>query len=97
MADETKPPAHAEHDADQFPRQMLLVRDVFGFSFDEATHVARRFSNNGEMFDAIRSVVDFLPTSGLPAEDVATLEALLKQEIEVMSYSQVTRCSVISL
>lgn len=86
-----------EEEAERFPAQMLLVPDVFTFSFAEANALAKNFGSNGALFGAMVTVAKYIETAELPADDRETLAQLLHEEIEVMSYTQTSRSSVISL
>jgi hypothetical protein len=84
-------------EAEKFPLCMLLIRDVFAFSFEEATKVSEKFSCNSELFAAFEEVKAYLADCPLPDDQRALLIHLLQEEAQVISYSQTTRCSVIAL
>lgn len=97
MEDLNEKLARIEDSSERFPPQMLLVREVFSYSFEEAAKVTRRFGSNAELMDVIQQVRDFIAKSDLPEDGKMLLDALLQEEIEVMSFSQTSRSSVISL
>lgn len=97
MEDLEEKRARIEDSSERFPPQMLLVNEVFSYSYDEAAKVTQRFGSNAELLEVIRQVRDYIAQSELPDDAKMLLDALLQEETEVMSFSQTSRCSVISL
>jgi hypothetical protein len=83
--------------AERFPLQMLLIREVFAFSFAEAGRISSRFQTQSECIEAIMLLRNHIGASDLDDEEKADVDALLREEIDVISFSQTSRCSVISL
>lgn len=86
-----------EDTAERYPLQMLMVREIFSFSFAEASLISSRFQTQAECVEAIMLLQDFLAASDLDDDRKAHGDALLLEEIDVISFSQTSRCSVISL
>jgi hypothetical protein len=84
-------------EAEKFPPCMLLVRDLFSFSYAEAAKVSEKFGCNADIFAALEEVKAYLAESSLPDDQRELLVQLLAEEAEVIAYSQTTRCSVIAL
>ena len=97
MEDLDEKRARIEDSSERFPPQMLLVREVFSYSFEDAAKVTERFGSNAELLDVIQQVREYIAQSELPEDGKMLLDALLQEETEVMSFSQTSRCSVISL
>jgi len=97
MTDEQNGPTDFEGDAEKFPQQMLLVRDVFAFDFGEIAKVSDKFGSNSELFQNLKGVIRFLESAELESDEKEKLTRLIKEEIDVMSFSQTTRSSVVSL
>jgi hypothetical protein len=86
-----------EDKAERYPLQMMMVREVFSFSPDAASRISAQFQTQAEFLDAINRLRDHIGSSGLPEHNRAILDSLLTDEIEVISFSQTSRCSVISI
>ena len=86
-----------EDGAERFPKQATFVWEVFSFSFVNAARILDRLGSNTELINVISSVRSYIEVAELPDEDKAIIDALLQEEIEVMSFSQTSRCSVIAL
>ena len=89
--------ARIEDSSERFPMQMLLIPEIFQYSFDEAAKATERFGSNAELLDVIEQVRTFIAQSELPEDSKKLMDTLLQQETEVMTFSQSNRCSVISL
>ena len=86
-----------EDTAERYPLQMLLIREVFTFSFAEATRISSKFQTQSECIEAIQTLRNYIGASGIDDETQANVDALLREEIDVISFSQTSRCSVITL
>jgi hypothetical protein len=86
-----------EDTAERYPLQMLLIREVFAFSFAEATRISSKFQTQSECIEAIQLLRNYIGASGIDDETKADVDALLREEIDVISFSQTSRCSVITL
>jgi hypothetical protein len=77
---------------------MLMVRDLFAFSYAEAAKVSEKFGCNADIFAALEEVKAYLAEQqSLPEAHLELLLQLLTEEAQVIAYSQTTRCSVIAL
>lgn len=81
----------------KFPLHMTFVREVFGFSHEEARKVSGRFGCISDLLEAIRRVDRTISASDLPELEKSNLGKLLREEIEVISFSVVSRNSVIAV
>ena len=97
MTDATQAMTDIEDSAGKFPQQMLLIPDVFAFSFAEAKKVSLSFGSNAELFGTIDQVIAFIEQSALDPEEAAQVVALLREEAEVIAFAQKSRSSVIAL
>jgi elongation factor P--beta-lysine ligase len=86
-----------EDTAERYPLQMLMVREVFSYSYAEAARISARFLTQAEFVEAIDQLRAHVAASDLPDETRADLDARLFEEIEVITFSQTSRCSVISI
>lgn len=86
-----------EDTAERYPLQMILIREVFTFSFAEATRISSKFQTQSECVESIQLLRNFIGASGIDEEAKANVDALLREEIDVISFSQTSRCSVITL
>ena len=86
-----------EDNAGRFPVQMLLIRDVFSFSFAQATETGQFFSGAVDFCNIFEKIIAFLQSSSLPPEDIETLVTLMQEEAEVISFSLRSRSGVIAL
>jgi hypothetical protein len=86
-----------EDSSERFPAQMIFVNEVFSFSFNEIGKVTKRLGSNAELIDVIQQTRSFIAQSELSDETKQLMDALLQEEIEVISFSQTNRSSVISL
>ena len=89
--------AEIEDSSERFPPQMLLIREIFAFSFADAAKISKRFSSNDEMISMLHKLKSFVARCDLEEEQKTVLNRLVEEEIEVVSFSQTSRCSVISL
>jgi hypothetical protein len=83
--------------AERFPLQMLMIREVFTFSFAEASRISNKFQTQSDCIEAILLLRNYIGDSDIDDETKARVDALLREEIDVISFSQTSRCSVISL
>lgn len=83
--------------AERFPLQMLLIREVFTFSFAEASRISSKFQTQADCIESIRLLRNYIGDSEIDDDTKASVDALLREEIDVISFSQTSRCSVISL
>jgi hypothetical protein len=87
-----------ENEAGRFPAQMLLIPNLFEFSFEEyRALLTTAFSSNAELLAALRKTADFVQDSDIDAELKNDVIHLIKDEMEVVAFSQSARCSVISM
>lgn len=77
------------------PRQLVLVDDVFRFSFAEAQKVLRDLGSGADLLITLEDVVGFVQNADLPPDEKATVSSLINDEIEVIAFSQAARSSVI--
>lgn len=86
-----------EDTAERFPLQMLMIREVFSYSHAEAGRISGQYQTQAEFMAAIDQLRAHVAGSDLSDEAKASLESRLVEEIEVISFSQINRCSVISI
>ena len=86
-----------EDEAGRFPDHMLLIRDLFAFSFAEASELSLGFSSNSELFELMSKVAAFVRESNLPPDEVEQIVAMMEEETRVIAFSQTARRSVIAL
>jgi hypothetical protein len=87
-----------ESEAGRFPPQMLLIPNLFEFWFREYQGLlAEAFSSNSELLAALRTTLDFIEESDLQDDEKEEIIDALHDEIEVVSYSNSARCSVIAM
>jgi hypothetical protein len=89
--------ARIEDTSERFPLQMLLIHEIFQFSFAEASKISMQFSSNAELIGMLELLRSFVVQSGLEQNQISLLDNLINEEIEVISFSQASRSSVISL
>lgn len=80
-----------------FPQQMLMVDDVFRFSFAEAQEVMRRIGLETDMATLMQDVSEDLRTAALDPGEADLVISLLAEEMEVVAFSRAARSSVIRL
>ncbi len=87
-----------ENEAGRFPAQMLLIPNVFEFSFWEYKSLLNTvFSSNADLLAALHKTRDLISDSNLEDPTKTEVLDLLRDEIEVVAYSHTARCSVISM
>lgn len=97
MDDINQKMARIEDTAERFPLQMLLIHEVFSFSYAEAVSISTKFTTQAELVDAINQLRHYITSSNLPENIRNSLDSRLLEEIEVITFSQTSRCSVISI
>jgi hypothetical protein len=87
-----------ESEAGRFPTQMLLIPNVFEFSYWEYKGLLNTvFSSNADLFAALHKTKSLIADSNLDDPTKTGVLDLLQDEIEVVAYSHTARCSVISM
>lgn len=87
-----------ENDAGRFPSQMLLIPNLFEFSFAEyETILHTTFSANADLLAALHKTMTFVEGSDIDEALKGEVLQLIEEEFEVVSFSQAARCSVISM
>ena len=86
-----------EDEAGRFPEHMLLIRDLFAFSFADASNLSLSFSSNSELFDLMSKVETYIRNSDLPPDEAEQIISMMEEEIRVIAFSQSARRSVIAL
>ena len=87
-----------ENEAGRFPAQMLLIPNVFEFSFWEYKALLNTaFSSNAELLGALRKTSEFVEASDLDEPLKTEVLQLIQDELDVVTYSHSARCSVISM
>lgn len=87
-----------ESEAGRFPAQMLLIPKVFDFSFLQHRELLdTTFNSNAELLLALQNTMDFVQSSDLDEVLRSEVVQLIEDEVDVMSYSQTARCSVIAM
>lgn len=87
-----------ESEAGRFPPQMLLIPNLFEFWFREYQGIlSASFSSNAELLAALRTTLDYIQQSDLENDTKDEIIGALHDELEVVSYSNSARCSVIAM
>ncbi|MCY1740480.1 hypothetical protein [Ensifer sp. SL37] len=84
-------------DFKKFPSHMNFVRDVFSFSFEEASKISGRFRTNAELLAALDTTLEAITNSELPEAERRVIYRLIEEEKSVISYSVVSRNSVVPI
>ena len=82
---------------ERFPPQMIMIREVFQFSFAAAGKITAQFNSNAELVAMLEQLRNFVLHCELAEDQISLLDNLIKEEIEVVSFSQTSRSSVIPL
>ena len=81
----------------RFPSQFRNVEDVFQFSYDAMVDVSGQFEPETDISVLIEDLQTFLSSGEDQEDDIDDIRGLVQEELEIISFSKSSRCSVIDL
>ncbi|WP_176086029.1 hypothetical protein [Martelella sp. HB161492] len=90
-------PKKNEISIDIFPEYMNLVKNVFQFDIIDTENINKRFPTNSEMIDAMTELSLHIDGSDLDEDLKAELLELIDQERDVITFSEISRNSVVAI
>jgi len=87
-----------EQTAGHFPVQMLLVQNLFDFSFAPYQQILQRsFATNSELISVFESLEETIQASDYEENAKQDVIGLLREESEIIAFSKTARSSVIAM
>jgi len=81
----------------RFPNQFRSVEDVFQFSYDAMVDVSGEFEPETDISVLLEDLQTFLSSGEDQEDDTDDLRGLVEEELEIISFSNSSRCSIIDL